>query len=388
MALSFPSSPSVGTTATVNSRQYVWTGYAWELVASGSGLSWSSVPASASATGAAGSIAYDGAYFYLASAQDTWMRAAMSTWVLPVITIGTQPSNQTASSGAATFSVTASVTQSATLSYQWQKSTNSGSTWTAISGATSASLALTGLTTGDNSSQYRVIVSATGGASSVTSSAATLTVVSFTPSAVLLTSGTSYTVPSGATTMKAWAVGQGAAAAAVGGGAGGTAYKSWSVSGGQTVTYAVGAGINQEQGQNSTVTFNGTTITGFGGTWNTFNPASNTGGAYSGGDGGANGGGGGMAGESWQNRGGAIGGNGTVASCGRMTATNVSGLFAAVAAAGGSTTESCSASAAFGSGGYTDGDAGIIKSAGLGGGGGTLSPTSTRPTGAVVLYFT
>jgi hypothetical protein len=93
-----------------------------------------------------------------------------------VITIGTQPSNQTASGGAATFSVTASVTQSATLSYQWQKSTNSGSTFTAIGGATSSSLALTGLVSGDDASQYRVVVSATGGASSVTSNAATLTV--------------------------------------------------------------------------------------------------------------------------------------------------------------------------------------------------------------------
>jgi hypothetical protein len=141
-----------------------------------SGLTWAGVPASATATGTAGSIAYDGSYFYLASAQDTWVRAALSTWALPVITIGTQPSNQTASSGSSTFSVTASVTQSAILSYQWQKSTNSGSTWTAISGATSASLALSSLTTGNNSSQYRVVVSATGGASSVTSNAATLTV--------------------------------------------------------------------------------------------------------------------------------------------------------------------------------------------------------------------
>jgi hypothetical protein len=34
MALSFPSSPSVGATSTQNGRQYTWTGYAWELVAS------------------------------------------------------------------------------------------------------------------------------------------------------------------------------------------------------------------------------------------------------------------------------------------------------------------------------------------------------------------
>jgi len=34
MALSFPSSPSVGQTSTQNGRTYTWTGYAWELVAS------------------------------------------------------------------------------------------------------------------------------------------------------------------------------------------------------------------------------------------------------------------------------------------------------------------------------------------------------------------
>jgi hypothetical protein len=46
----------------------------------GSGLSWSSVPASATATGTAGSISYDGSYFYLAPAQNTWFRAPLSPW--------------------------------------------------------------------------------------------------------------------------------------------------------------------------------------------------------------------------------------------------------------------------------------------------------------------
>jgi hypothetical protein len=46
----------------------------------GSGLSWSSVPASPTATGTAGEIAYDGSYFYCATATDTWKRAALSTW--------------------------------------------------------------------------------------------------------------------------------------------------------------------------------------------------------------------------------------------------------------------------------------------------------------------
>jgi hypothetical protein len=47
----------------------------------GSGLSWSSVPASATATGTAGQISYDSSgYFYVCTAANTWLRAALSTW--------------------------------------------------------------------------------------------------------------------------------------------------------------------------------------------------------------------------------------------------------------------------------------------------------------------
>lgn len=40
----------------------------------------SSVPSSASDTGTAGSIAFDGSYLYLCTATDTWVRAAVATW--------------------------------------------------------------------------------------------------------------------------------------------------------------------------------------------------------------------------------------------------------------------------------------------------------------------
>jgi hypothetical protein len=46
----------------------------------GSGLSWSSVPASATAAGTAGSIAYDGNFLYIAVGSNQWERAALSTW--------------------------------------------------------------------------------------------------------------------------------------------------------------------------------------------------------------------------------------------------------------------------------------------------------------------
>jgi len=99
-----------------------------------------------------------------------------TTFVETTVAITTQPANQTAASGAATFSVTATVSPSGTLTYQWQKSDDAGTTFANVSGATSATLSLTSLTNGsDNNDQYRVIVSAIG-ASPVTSSAATLTV--------------------------------------------------------------------------------------------------------------------------------------------------------------------------------------------------------------------
>jgi hypothetical protein len=41
----------------------------------------SPVPASATATGTAGQIAYDGDYLYVATAANTWERASLSTWV-------------------------------------------------------------------------------------------------------------------------------------------------------------------------------------------------------------------------------------------------------------------------------------------------------------------
>ena len=97
--------------------------------------------------------------------------------VTPVITISAQPTNQSTSDGNAAFSVTASVTQGATLSYQWQRSTDGGSTFSALSGETSSSLSLSSLTVSSDQYEYRCVVSATGGAASVNSDSATLSVV-------------------------------------------------------------------------------------------------------------------------------------------------------------------------------------------------------------------
>jgi hypothetical protein len=44
-------------------------------------LQWTTVPASAAATGTAGQIAFEAGWFYVCVATNTWERAAIATWV-------------------------------------------------------------------------------------------------------------------------------------------------------------------------------------------------------------------------------------------------------------------------------------------------------------------
>jgi hypothetical protein len=113
MPLSFPSSPSVNQTATLNGRQYRWTGSAWEFVASGGGSDsrfdyFKPLPP-ASVTAVGGN----------AQASVSWP-AATTVNVLPV------------------------------TDYVVQYSSNSGSTWTTFSDGTSTatSATVTALTNG------------------------------------------------------------------------------------------------------------------------------------------------------------------------------------------------------------------------------------------------
>lgn len=90
--------------------------------------------------------------------------------------ITAQPTGQTVTEGsAATFSVTASAGDSETLTYQWQQSTDSGSSWTDISDATDDSYTTGTTNTSMNGYQYRCVVTGSGGVS-VISQTATLTV--------------------------------------------------------------------------------------------------------------------------------------------------------------------------------------------------------------------
>jgi len=100
--------------------------------------------------------------------------------------ITAHPSNQTVTTPAtASFSVTAAATGGGTLSYQWQRSTNSGGSWanvtTGTGGTTSSyTTAATSVSGGNanNADQWRCVVTETGGTNpgSVNSNAATLTV--------------------------------------------------------------------------------------------------------------------------------------------------------------------------------------------------------------------
>jgi len=96
--------------------------------------------------------------------------------VLRVISIGTQP-NSTAviEGGTATFNIVASIT-SGVISYQWQKSTNSGANWVVINGANSATYTTpTTVYPTSPSEQFRCVLTNTN-ATTVTSTAAILTV--------------------------------------------------------------------------------------------------------------------------------------------------------------------------------------------------------------------
>ena len=96
--------------------------------------------------------------------------------VLRVISISTQPNSTAVIEGnTATFTIVASIT-SDVLSYQWQKSTNSGANWVEINGANSASYTTPATVYPTTpAEQFRCVLSNTN-ATTVTSDAATLTV--------------------------------------------------------------------------------------------------------------------------------------------------------------------------------------------------------------------
>lgn len=102
--------------------------------------------------------------------------------VLDAITIGTQPTPVSVTAPAvASFTVAATTNDGGTLSYQWQVSTNGGTTFTNVSnggvysGATTVTLSISD-STGLDGNRYRARVTSTGGSPAVNSTAVLLTV--------------------------------------------------------------------------------------------------------------------------------------------------------------------------------------------------------------------
>lgn len=112
------------------------------------------------------------AVFTNAAGTATTSAATMSVLrdVAPRVT--TQPVKETVTVGA-TVSFTAAASGKPAPSVQWQVSINSGSTWTAISGATSTVLSFTA-TSAENGTRYRALF--TNGVGTATTRAVTLTV--------------------------------------------------------------------------------------------------------------------------------------------------------------------------------------------------------------------
>lgn len=128
----------------------------------------------------------------------TYSNVASLTVFTPV-TITTQPvSTDVCLDGDATFSV---VADGSGLSYQWERSTNNGATWTAIAGATSSSYTVTDATAAMNGYMYRVVVTGVP-CGVVTSNAATLT-VNPVPAVTVASAGPTALYPGLTTTLTA-----------------------------------------------------------------------------------------------------------------------------------------------------------------------------------------
>jgi hypothetical protein len=190
------------------------------------GIAWSTVPATTTTTAKAGALSYDENYLYVANATNQFRRTAIEDWTTPTISISVQPSNQTAVSGTATFTVTASATQNAELLYQWQRQAGGTGSWVNIATGLSATLSLDSLSyAANNGDKYRVVITSgaggTGGTAvsgwypavvveltptaTITSGEATLTIsasisIIAQPQNVTLTNGTAATFAVSATT--------------------------------------------------------------------------------------------------------------------------------------------------------------------------------------------
>jgi len=176
--------------------------FQWESAPSGSatfspisGATSASYTTGATSTGMNGtqyrSVATNSAGSTTSTAATLTVTAAATA---PAIT--SQPTNVTVTAPAtATYTVTAS--GSPVPTFQWESAPSGSATFTAISGATSASYTTGATSTGMNGTQYRCV--ATNSAGSTTSTAATLTVTAAATAPAITTQPTNVTVTAPAT---------------------------------------------------------------------------------------------------------------------------------------------------------------------------------------------
>lgn len=176
------------------------TGYQWQL-STDNGSNWGNVGAATSATYTvvAPTTAQNGHQYRVITSSicgSTTSNAVILNVVAPA-TITTQPVSATICEGGnASFSVVAT-TSIGVLTYQWELSTNGGTSWSSIPGATASIFAQTNIPVGQNGYRFRVIVSS--GCGSVTSSVAIITVnafpvITFTPSPVVCRSDAGFSI--------------------------------------------------------------------------------------------------------------------------------------------------------------------------------------------------
>lgn len=162
------------------------TGLAYQWQSSPDGTNWTAISGATAATFAisgATETGYTGTRYRCIVSSSGYDDATSNAALLTVapITVTAQPANKTGTPVAGTtpnYSVSfaaAATSPAGPPTLQWQVSTDGGTTFSDVSGQTSSSLALTGLTTADSGKRYRARFARTGW-NNVSSNDATLTV--------------------------------------------------------------------------------------------------------------------------------------------------------------------------------------------------------------------
>jgi hypothetical protein len=152
--------------------------YQWQI-STDNQSTWSDVSGATNATLALSGLSYSSpAKVYRCNLNNgTLYTNGATVTVYDQVVISSQPSSQTICTGTSSVSFSVTATGS-NLTYQWQVSTNSGSTWANVAiGGTSATYTLSTPSDALNGSQYRVVVTGSSPCTAVTSNAVTLNVI-------------------------------------------------------------------------------------------------------------------------------------------------------------------------------------------------------------------